>query len=61
MKMLLLIMNIYNLKEQLFEDAVTYYEYIQFKRTTFDCTGTEYDENTGRIIKMEFECTGIGV
>lgn len=43
------------------EDAVTYYEYIQFKRTTFDCTGTEYDENTGRIIKMEFECTGIGV
>lgn len=51
----------YGRLSDIYEDAVTYYEYIQFKRTTFDCTGTEYDENTGRIIKMEFECTGIGV
>lgn len=51
----------YGTLSDIYEDAVTYYEYIQFKRTTFDCTGTEYDENTGRIIKMEFECTGIGV
>ena len=46
---------------QVYEDALTYNEYEQFKRTTFDCTGTDYDENTGRIINMEFECTGIGV
>ena len=46
---------------QVYEDALIYNEYEQFKRTTFDCTGTDYDENTGRIINMEFECTGIGV
>lgn len=46
---------------QILEDAKLYYEYVQFKRTYFKCTGTEYDDDTGRIIKMEFECTGIGV
>lgn len=46
---------------QILEDAKLYYEYVQFKRTYFNCTGTEYDDDTGRIIKMEFECTGIGV
>ena len=45
----------------IYKDASLYYEYIQFKRTTFDCTGTEFDEESGRIIRMEFECTGIGV
>ena len=43
------------------EDAKLYYEYVQFKRTYFNCTGTDYDSNTGRLIKMEFVCTGIGV
>lgn len=43
------------------EDAKLYYEYVQFKRTYFNCTGTEYDDNTGRLINMEFVCTGIGV
>ena len=46
----------------IYEDALKYYEYIQFKRAYFDCVGEpEYDNNTGRILKMEFECTGIGV
>lgn len=46
----------------IYEDALKYYEYIQFKRSYFDCVGEpEYDKNTGRILKMEFECTGIGV
>lgn len=48
---------------QIYQDALVYYEYVQFKRTNFKCitNGTKYDTNTGRIIKMEFECTGIGV
>ena len=46
---------------QIYEDAKLYYEYVQFKRTYFNCTGTEYDDDTGRIIKMEFVCIGIGV
>ena len=46
----------------IYGDALKYYEYIQFKRAYFDCVGEpEYDKNTGRILKMEFECTGIGV
>lgn len=46
----------------IYEDALKYYEYIQFKRAYFDCVGEpEYDKNTGRILKMVFECTGIGV
>lgn len=47
---------------QIYQDALIYYEYIQFKRAYFDCVAEpEYDRNTGRILKMEFECTGIGV
>lgn len=44
-----------------YEDALYYYEYVQFKRAKFDCVGTENDRDTGRIISMEFECTGMGV
>ncbi len=40
------------------EDVYTYYEYIQFKRAYFDCKNVEYDSNTGRITKMDFEFTG---
>ena len=40
------------------EDVYKYYEYIQFKRAYFKCTGTEYNQNTGRIIKLNFEFTG---
>ena len=47
---------------QIYQDALVYYEYIQFKRTYFDCiNGPQYDENTGRILKLEFKCTGVGV
>ena len=40
------------------EGVYTYYEYIQFKRAYFDCKNVEYDSNTGRITKMDFEFTG---
>ena len=40
------------------EDVYKYYEYIQFKRAYFKCTGTTYNKQTGRITKMKFEFTG---
>lgn len=45
----------------IFYDAQRYYEYVQFKRAKFDCIDRKYDSNTGRIIEMSFNCTGIGV
>ncbi len=36
----------------------TYYEYVQFKRAKFDCTKVEYNQQTGRMIRMEFTFTG---
>lgn len=35
-----------------------YYEYVQFKRAKFDCVETEYNQQTGRIVKMKFKFTG---
>jgi type II secretory pathway pseudopilin PulG len=35
--------------------ACQYFEFTQFKRAYFDCTGTILDENTGRIEEMNFE------
>ena len=35
-----------------------YYEYTQFKRAHFECIGTEYNQKTGRIIRMNFKFTG---
>ena len=32
-----------------------YERYINFKRANFECTGTDYDKGTGRIIKIIFE------
>lgn len=41
------------------ENAYKYYEYTSFKRGIFTSTGNiEYDQTTGRIIKMEFNFTG---
>ena len=40
------------------EDIYKYYEYIQFKRAYFKCTGTKYNEQTGRIKELNFEFTG---
>lgn len=53
--------NKYGGLDQIYEDALVYYEYVQFKRAVFNCTDSQYDANTGRIISMDFECTGIGV
>lgn len=39
-------------------DVYLYYEYVQFKRAKFDCTGSVYDPQTGRIRSMEFTFTG---
>lgn len=35
-----------------------YHEYVQFKRAKFDCKGSVYDPQTGRIRSMEFTFTG---
>lgn len=32
-----------------------YYEYTQFKRACFNCTGVEYDPDTGRVVRMTFK------
>lgn len=46
---------------QIYEDALVYYEYVQFKRTYFDCIGEpQYDANTGRVVNMEFKCIRVG-
>lgn len=39
-------------------DVYKYYEYVQFKRARFNCTKTDYNKNTGRIIELDFEFTG---
>ena len=39
------------------KDIYQYYEYIQFKRTYFDCKDIKYDDN-GRITEMYFEGNG---
>lgn len=40
------------------EQVYTYYEFMQFKRAKFDCVKVVYNENTARIIEMNFEFTG---
>ena len=46
-------------------DVYKYYEYVQFKRAKFNCernsysdTNIKYNEQTGRIIEMNFKFTG---
>ncbi len=39
----------------IYNDVCTYYEYVQFKRAYFDCTDVRYNNNTGRIIEMQFK------
>lgn len=48
----------YNSIQALKRYVDTYYEYVQFKRAKFDCTSVEYNQQTGRIIKMTFKFTG---
>ena len=35
-----------------------YYEYSQFKKGIFECTGIEYDDITGRVKTINFNFTG---
>ena len=56
------ILNVSNLDryggiEQIKLDTAKYYQYTQFKRTYFDCItdSVKYNQQTGRIIKMEFK------
>ena len=44
----------------IYSDAQKYYEFMYFKRAYYDCNKIEYDSRTGRIINMEFSCTGMG-
>lgn len=48
----------YNKIQNLKPYVDTYYEYVQFKRAKFDCVSTEYNQQTGRIIRMIFKFTG---
>lgn len=43
--------NINNIKNA----TAQYYEYTQFKRACFNCTGVEYDPDTGRVVRMTFK------
>ena len=40
------------------EDALKYYEYIQFKRAVFKCTKLDYNQKSGHVDSLEFEYTG---
>ena len=40
-----------NIKEMTFK----YYQITQFKRAYFECVSTEYDKETGKILKMNFK------
>lgn len=51
-------LGVYGGIDKIKEDTATYYEYTQLKRAHFKCTGTEYNNKTGRIVKMDFEFTG---
>lgn len=54
-----------NLKDKYIEmlnscgmDILKYYEYTQFLKAKFKCKKLEYSESTGKVISLEFECTG---
>ena len=47
-----------NNKQILEKAALEYYQYQQFKRAHFECTGTTYNQQTGRIVRLEFKFTG---
>lgn len=38
--------------------VLQYYEYSQFKKALFNCTNVKYDDNSSRVISMDFEFTG---
>lgn len=40
------------------DSILGYYEYYQFKKGVFECTGIGYDSDTGRVSSIEFTFTG---
>lgn len=38
--------------------ACEFYEYMQFKRAIFECTNVSYDNESGRVEKIDFKFTG---
>ena len=54
-----IISRLYNkLDDEYKEDDYKYSEYVQFKRARFDCEGTEYYNDTGRIRSIKFKFNG---
>jgi len=45
----------YDTTDKKFKSSLTPEEQTEFKRKYFKCTNVEYDNNTGRIIRMEFK------
>ena len=41
--------------EESVEKVLQYYEYVEFKKAEFKCTGVTYDDNTSRVTGMSFE------
>lgn len=39
-------------------NILKYYEYTQFLKAKFKCKKLEYSNSTGKVISLEFECTG---
>lgn len=50
--------NFSDIEGEIKTDICKYYEYMQFKRAIFKCTGTKFNQSTGRITQMTFEFTG---
>lgn len=47
-----------NEESEIRKDVFKYYEYLQFTRAHFKCTGVKYNSGTGRIVEMNFQFTG---
>lgn len=45
-------------QQKLEKETLEYYQYQQFKRAHFKCTKTDYNQHTGRIVRLEFEFNG---
>ena len=41
--------------EDIVKKALQYYEFVEFKKAKFNCTGVTYDNGTGRVTGISFE------
>ena len=46
-------------KKENVEDVIKYYEYTQFKKGKFECTGTSYNNFSGKIESLNFKYKGL--